>query len=69
MRKSSLAWFLLSLTALTIAPCQGAEMKRIAISMIVEVPQLLESKEGVLKGLAESVKIAADSHQLVQRGS
>jgi putative ABC transport system substrate-binding protein len=29
-------------------------MKRIAISMIVEVPQLLESKEGVLKGLAES---------------
>jgi len=29
-------------------------MKRIAISMIVEVPQLLETKEGVLKGLAES---------------
>jgi putative ABC transport system substrate-binding protein len=28
-------------------------MKRIAISMIVEVPQLLETKEGVLKGLAE----------------
>src|SRR5260370_8791390 len=54
MRKSSLALFLLSLTALTIAPCQGAEMKRIAICMIVEVPQLLETKEGVLKGLAES---------------
>src|SRR5215468_5580333 len=41
VRKSSLALFLLSLTAVTIAPCQGAEMKRIAISMIVEVPQLL----------------------------
>jgi len=54
VRKSSLALFLLSLTALTIALCQGAEMKRIAISMIVEVPQLLETKEGVLKGLAES---------------
>jgi len=37
-----------------IAPSQGAEIKRIAISMIVEVPQLLETKEGVLKGLAES---------------
>jgi len=54
VRKSSLVWFLFSLTAVTIAPSQGAEVKRIAISMIVEVPQLLETKEGVLKGLAES---------------
>ncbi len=54
MRKSSLVWFLLSLAAVMIAPSQGAEIKRIAISMIVEVPQLLETKEGVLKGLAES---------------
>jgi len=46
-------WFLFSL-AVVIAPSQGAEVKRIAISMIVEVPQLLETKEGVLKGLAES---------------
>ncbi len=54
MRKLSLVWFLLSLAAVMIAPSQGAEIKRIAISMIVEVPQLLETKEGVLKGLAES---------------
>jgi len=46
-------WFLFSL-AVMIAPSQGAEIKRIAISMIVEVPQLLETKEGVLKGLAET---------------
>ena len=36
-----------------IGPVQAADMKKIAISTIVEVPQLLESKEGVLKGLAE----------------
>ncbi len=53
MRKSSVVWFLFSL-AVMIAPSQGAEIKRIAISMIVEVPQLLETKEGVLKGLAET---------------
>jgi putative tryptophan/tyrosine transport system substrate-binding protein len=53
VRKSSLVWFVFGLAAIMIAPCQGAEVKRIAISMIVEVPQLLETKEGVLKGLAE----------------
>jgi putative ABC transport system substrate-binding protein len=54
VRKSSLLWFLFSLTVVAIVPGHGAEIKRIAISMIVEVPQLLETKEGVLKGLAES---------------
>jgi putative ABC transport system substrate-binding protein len=35
------------------APAHAADTKKVAISMIVEVPQLLETKEGVLKGLAE----------------
>jgi putative ABC transport system substrate-binding protein len=34
-------------------PILAAEAKKIAISMIVEVPQLVETKNGVLKGLAE----------------
>jgi putative ABC transport system substrate-binding protein len=32
----------------------AAEQKKVMISTIVEVPQLVETKEGVLKGLAES---------------
>ncbi|MGP0089116.1 MAG: ABC transporter substrate-binding protein [Xanthobacteraceae bacterium] len=32
----------------------AADTKRIAISMIVEVPQLVQTKEGVLAGLAEA---------------
>jgi putative ABC transport system substrate-binding protein len=51
--KSSLVRFLVGLAAIMAAPCHGAEIKRIAMSMIVEVPQLLETKEGILKGLAE----------------
>jgi putative ABC transport system substrate-binding protein len=51
--KSSLVRFLVGLAAIMSAPCHGAEIKRIAMSMIVEVPQLLETKEGILKGLAE----------------
>ncbi|MDI1262493.1 MAG: ABC transporter substrate-binding protein [bacterium] len=31
----------------------GAELKRVAISTIVEVPQLVETRDGVVKGLAE----------------
>ncbi len=31
----------------------AADMKTVAISMIVEVPQLVETKDGVIKGLAE----------------
>jgi putative ABC transport system substrate-binding protein len=31
----------------------AADMKKIAIATIVEVPQLVETKEGVIKGLAE----------------
>jgi putative ABC transport system substrate-binding protein len=31
----------------------AADMKKVAISTIVEVPQLVETKEGVIKGLAE----------------
>lgn len=37
---------------LALGTAQGAP-KKIAISMIVEVPQLVETKNGVLKGLAE----------------
>lgn len=40
--------------ALTCGASQGAELKKVAISTIVEVPQLVETKDGVLKGLAES---------------
>ena len=39
---------LMSMTA-----ASAAEMKTVAISTIVEVPQLVETKDGVIKGLAE----------------
>jgi len=44
---------LAALGACTIASAHAAEMKKIAISMIVEVPQLIQTKDGVLTGLAE----------------
>lgn len=37
----------------TLGMAQSAGSKKIAISTIVEVPQLLETRDGVLKGLAE----------------
>lgn len=43
----------LIIAAAAFSPARSADEKKIAISMIVEVPQLLETKEGVLKGLAE----------------
>ena len=43
----------LIIAAAVFSPARSADEKKIAISMIVEVPQLLETKEGVLKGLAE----------------
>lgn len=39
------------LTAMSAASAAG--MKTVAISMIVEVPQLVETKDGVIKGLAD----------------
>lgn len=50
----ALSRMLLAGVAATLAfgTAQGAP-KKIAISMIVEVPQLVETKNGVLKGLAE----------------
>jgi putative ABC transport system substrate-binding protein len=53
MRRSLLGCVVACLFFTTIAACQAVEMKRIAISMIVEVPQLLETKQGILKGLAD----------------
>jgi putative tryptophan/tyrosine transport system substrate-binding protein len=38
---------------LTMSAASAAGMKKVAISMIVEVPQLVETKDGVIKGLAE----------------
>jgi len=37
----------------TMSPVTAADMKTVAITMIVEVPQLVETKDGVIKGLAE----------------
>lgn len=45
---------LAGLGALMAMPAaSAADMKTVAISMIVEVPQLVETKDGVLKGLAD----------------
>ncbi|SED82944.1 putative ABC transport system substrate-binding protein [Rhizobiales bacterium GAS188] len=53
-RSRRLTLWLAGLGALAAATAgQAAGMKKIAISSVVEVPQLLETKEGVLKGLAE----------------
>ncbi len=44
------------LAALATAALVGvadAQQKKVAISMIVEVPQLLETKDGILKGIAD----------------
>jgi len=43
----------LGLAALTIAAGHAEDAKRIGISTIVEVPQLVETKDGVLAALAE----------------
>jgi putative tryptophan/tyrosine transport system substrate-binding protein len=37
----------------TMVSAQAADMKRIAVSMIIEVPQLIQTKDGVLAGAAE----------------
>jgi hypothetical protein len=47
-----------------LAERQGRLTRPLALAGVEQA----EVREG-LKGLAESVKIAADSHQLVQRGS
>lgn len=45
---------LAGLGALMAAPgASAADMKTVGISMIVEVPQLVETKDGVIKGLAD----------------
>jgi putative ABC transport system substrate-binding protein len=36
-----------------VVAANAAETKKVAISMIIEVPQLVQTKDGVLKGLAE----------------
>jgi putative tryptophan/tyrosine transport system substrate-binding protein len=42
-----------TVAALLVPAVAGAAEKKVAISTIVEVPQLVETKDGVLKGLAE----------------
>jgi len=42
-----------TVAALLLPAVAGAAEKKVAISTIVEVPQLVETKDGVLKGLAE----------------
>lgn len=41
------------LAATVLSQAQAEEMKRVAISTIVEVPALMEAKQGILDGLAE----------------
>jgi putative ABC transport system substrate-binding protein len=57
MRKSvhwKTAMLLAGLGVLMAIPAaSAADMKTVAISMIVEVPQLVETKDGVIKGLAD----------------
>lgn len=51
---------LLSVAAVAFAAgaAHAADMKKVAISTIVEVPQLVETKEGVIQGLAEKGFVA-----------
>ena len=53
MKRARLSAALIASLCILTAPVQAAETKRIAVSTVVEVPQLLETKAGVLKGLAE----------------
>ncbi len=57
--------------AMLAAPSGGHadEMKTIAMSMIVEVPQLVEAKEGVLKGLAEKGFVVGKNIKLEYRSA
>jgi putative tryptophan/tyrosine transport system substrate-binding protein len=50
-KTGALAVMLAALASITSA--SAADMKTVAISIIVEVPQLVETKDGVIKGLAE----------------
>jgi putative ABC transport system substrate-binding protein len=50
-KTGALAVMLAALASITSA--SAADMKTVAISTIVEVPQLVETKDGVIKGLAE----------------
>jgi len=42
-----------TLASFAMASAQSAEMKKVAISTIVEVPALTDTKKGILEGLAE----------------
>ncbi len=42
-----------ALTSIAITSAQAADMKKVAISTIVEVPALVATKNGILEGLAE----------------
>jgi putative ABC transport system substrate-binding protein len=54
LRQARGAWLVCAATALICGVAAAAEQKKVMISTVVEVPQLVETKEGVLKGLAES---------------
>ena len=42
-----------ALASFAFSAAQAADMKKVAISTIVEVPALLDTKKGILEGLAE----------------
>lgn len=47
----------------------AADMKKVAIATIVEVPQLVETKEGVIKGLAERGFVAGKNIEIDYQNS
>lgn len=53
LRQARAALLACSATALMCGVATAADQKKVMISTVVEVPQLVETKEGVLKGLAE----------------
>ncbi len=58
------------LAVLALASVAAAdELKTIAISTIVEVPQLVEAKEGVIKGLAEKGFVVGKSIKIEYRSA
>ncbi len=53
MKKISKIAFLAVAASVALSTAQAADMKKVAISTIVEVPALTDTKKGILEGLAE----------------
>jgi putative tryptophan/tyrosine transport system substrate-binding protein len=54
LQQARAAMLACAVTAFACGGAQAAGPKKVAISTIVEVPQLVETRDGVLKGLAEA---------------